>query len=119
MLTLKPLRSLIVLAGLICISGICVRAQQPAPPPSPPRPDWSAPASQPSEPGQKAPPAQNPSDAAQASQNKVPPIVSTTGLVHLVATVTDRRHNFVTDLEQSDFKILEDNTCLLYTSRCV
>jgi VWFA-related protein len=35
--------------------------------------------------------------------------VSTTGLVHLVATVTDRRHNFVTDLEQSDFKILEDN----------
>ena len=110
MLTLKPLRSLIVLAALICISGICVHAQQPAPPPSPPRPDWSAPASQPTEPGQKAPPAQNPSDAAQASQNKVPPIVSTTGLVHLVATVTDRRHNFVTDLEQSDFKILENST---------
>jgi Ca-activated chloride channel homolog len=40
----------------------------------------------------------------------MPPIISTTGLVHLVATVTDRRHNFVTDLEQSDFKILEDNT---------
>jgi VWFA-related protein len=40
----------------------------------------------------------------------VPPIVSTTGLVHLVATVTDRRHNFVTDLEQSDFKILENST---------
>jgi Ca-activated chloride channel homolog len=87
-----------------------VYAQQPTPPPAPPRPDWSAPASQPSEPGQKAPPAQSPADAAQASQNKVPPIVSTTGLVHLVATVTDRRHNFVTDLEQSDFKILENST---------
>jgi len=28
--------------------------------------------------------------------------------VHLVATVMDRRRNFVTDLDQSDFKILED-----------
>jgi Ca-activated chloride channel homolog len=110
LLTLKPLRSLIVLAALIFISGICVHAQQPAQAPPPPRPDWSAPASQPPEPGQKAPPVQNPSDAAQGQQNKVPPIVSTTGLVHLVATVTDRRHNFVTDLEQSDFKILENST---------
>jgi Ca-activated chloride channel homolog len=110
LLTVKPLRSLIVLAALICISATCVYAQQPAPPPSPARPAWTAPASQPPEPGQKAPPAQNPADPTQAAQNKVPPIVSTTGLVHLVATVTDRRHNFVTDLEQSDFKILEDNT---------
>jgi Ca-activated chloride channel homolog len=107
----KPLRFLIVLAALISVSGTCMYAQQPAPPPpSPARPDWSAPASQPSEPGQKPAPAQTPADSGQAGQNKLPPIVSTTGLVHLVATVTDRRHNFVTDLEQSDFKILEDNT---------
>jgi len=30
--------------------------------------------------------------------------------VHLVATITDRRHNFVTDLDQKDFKIMEDTT---------
>lgn len=111
MLIVKPLRSLMILAALICVSGACVYAQQQPPPPSdPPRPNWSAPPSQPGEPGQKAPPAQNPGDTAQSGQSKTPPIVSTTGLVHLVATVTDRRHNFVTDLEQSDFKILEDNT---------
>jgi len=40
----------------------------------------------------------------------MPPIQVTTGLVHLVATVMDRRHNFVTDLGQSDFKIFEDGT---------
>ena len=28
--------------------------------------------------------------------------------MHLVATATDRRHNFVTDLEKTDFKVLED-----------
>ena len=110
MINVRRLRILIVLAALVCISGTCIYAQQSPPPPSPARPDWSAPASQSSENGQKAPPAQSPADAAQAAQNKLPPIVSTTGLVHLVATVTDRRHNFVTDLEQSDFKILEDNT---------
>ena len=30
--------------------------------------------------------------------------------MHLVATITDRRHNFVTDLDQKDFKIMEDTT---------
>ena len=110
MLIVKPLCSPIVLAALICVSGTRLYAQQQPPPPStPPRPTWSAPASQAPEPGQKAPSAQNPGDA-QSAQNKTPSITSTTGLVHLVATVTDRRHNFVTDLEQSDFKILEDNT---------
>jgi Ca-activated chloride channel homolog len=111
LLTLKPSRILLVVTTLLCIPATSAYGQQqPAPPPSAPRPAWTAPASQPPEPGQKPSPAQNPGDAAQAGQNKMPPIVSTTGLVHLVATVTDRRHNFVTDLEQSDFKILEDNT---------
>jgi Ca-activated chloride channel family protein len=92
------------------VSVICTQAQQPAPSPAPARPDWSAPASQAPEPGQQPQPKQDAGDAGKGGQKKTPPIVSTTGLVHLVATVTDRRHNFVTDLEQSDFKILEDNT---------
>jgi Ca-activated chloride channel family protein len=110
LLILKRLRPVAWLASLLLTSVLSVGAQQPPPPPDSPRPTWSAPASQAPETGQKAPAAQNPADATQTPQNKTPPIVSTTGLVHLVATVTDRRHNFVTDLEQSDFKILEDNT---------
>jgi Ca-activated chloride channel homolog len=97
-------------AILFFVSVTCARAQQANPPPTPPRPDWSAPASQAPEAQKPTPAGQNPEDSAQAGQNKTPAIVSTTGLVHLVATVTDRRHNFVTDLEQGDFKILEDNT---------
>ncbi|HWG57569.1 MAG TPA: VWA domain-containing protein [Candidatus Acidoferrales bacterium] len=52
--------------------------------------------------------------AAQPQQKKpaVPPqnprINVTTGLVHMVATVMDRHDHFVTDLNQSDFKVLED-----------
>jgi len=38
------------------------------------------------------------------------PIVSTTGLVHLVATVVDKHHNFITDLDKSDFKVIENGT---------
>ncbi len=41
-------------------------------------------------------------------QTQQPPLKVTSGLVHLVAAVSDRRHNFVTDLEKQDFKILED-----------
>ena len=44
----------------------------------------------------------------QDQQKQIPPIQVTTGLVHLVATVTDRRHNFITNLDKSDFKVLED-----------
>jgi Ca-activated chloride channel family protein len=42
------------------------------------------------------------------NQNQLPPITVTSGLVHLVATVTDKRRSFITDLDQSDFKILEN-----------
>lgn len=64
--------------------------------------------------------AQEPSAAAPAqpktqetpkpppNQNQLPPITITSGLVHLVATVTDRRRSFITDLDQSDFKVLEN-----------
>jgi VWFA-related protein len=96
-------------AILFCVFGTRAWAQQTTPPPTAPRPDWSAPASQAPEAQKPTPAGQSQEDGTQAGQNKTPAIVSTTGLVHLVATVTDRRHNFVTDLEQSDFKILEDN----------
>jgi Ca-activated chloride channel family protein len=42
------------------------------------------------------------------NQNQLPPISITSGLVHLVVTVTDRHRSFVTDLEQGDFKVLEN-----------
>ena len=74
--------------GLFAATGI--HAQQ-APP--------SAPAAAPD---QSAPP-QTP-----LPQQKTPAIPSTTGLVHLVATVMDRHRDFVTDLDQADFKVLED-----------
>ena len=57
--------------------------------------------------GQQAP-APAPAPADNGPQN--PPLIRvTTGLVHLVVTVTDKQHNFVTDLDQSDFKILENS----------
>jgi len=45
---------------------------------------------------------------SQDQQAQMPPIQVTTGLVHLVATVTDRRYNFITNLEKSNFIIIED-----------
>ena len=108
-ITGKSSVAFLLLATLLCVSAAWAQ-QQPASPPPPARPNWSAPAAEPPQAGQQTPNGQKPGDEPQAPQDKTPRIVSTTGLVHLVATVTDRRHNFVTDLEQSDFKILEDNT---------
>src|SRR5271155_5186472 len=45
---------------------------------------------------------------APAPSPAVPPLTTTTGLVHLVVTVTDHHHNFITDLDKSDFKVLEN-----------
>src|ERR1700693_2520016 len=109
-ITKRTFGAFLLWAILFSVSITCARAQQANPPPAPARPDWSAPASQAPEAQTHTPAGKNQEDGAQPGQNKTPAIVSTTGLVHLVATVTDRRHNFVTDLEQSDFKILEDNT---------
>jgi Ca-activated chloride channel family protein len=60
---------------------------------------------------QTTPPSAAPqSPPANASPSKQTPIISiTTGAVHLVATVADRHHNLITDLDQSDFKIYEDD----------
>jgi Ca-activated chloride channel homolog len=80
-----------VLLVVLVVSFTLARAQQPAPASS------AAPA--------PAAPEQNKETATLASQR---PIVSTTGLVHLVATVVDRHHNFITDLDKSDFKVIEN-----------
>jgi Ca-activated chloride channel family protein len=85
---MKFARGVLAFAAFLAISGMSVRAQQITPPPPPGQPQ------------------QNPNSSAQ--QKEPPKIVSTTGLVHLVATVMDRHHNFITDLEQGDFKVTED-----------
>jgi Ca-activated chloride channel family protein len=97
-------RSILSLPALLLFFAGAVRAQQTPsqapPPPPPPATGSDAPAQNPD---------QSPAKPAGA-QAATPPIVSTTGLVHLVATVMDRRHEFVTDLDQADFKVLEDGT---------
>src|SRR5271154_2611234 len=93
-------RSVGVLAALLLILAGSARAQQTPASPSPPPPATASDA--PAQNSEQSP-AKPPSPLAAT-----PPIVSTTGLVHLVATVMDRRHEFVTDLEQTDFKVLED-----------
>ena len=92
--------SLLVLAFLFLFAGGAL-AQQPAPPTQ----ASQAPAAtqQNQKPASPLPPA-----PVNPLQNQQPAIKVTTGLVHLVATVTDRHHNFVTDLNQSDFKVFED-----------
>ena len=90
-----PLRVLLALAFLISVSPRPANAQQPAPPAAP---------------GMPAPITQAPqgSDQNPVTPPNQKPIVSTTGLVHLVATVVDKHHNFVTDLEKNEFKVVEN-----------
>ena len=101
MVGVKAPRYVFVLVALLFLLGGRAQAQQ-NPPPPPPDAAASQSGGEPAPNGASADAAQNP------QQSKTPPIVSTTGLVHLVATVMDRHRNFVTDLDQSDFKILED-----------
>jgi len=89
------MRSQIALAILLAFGCSSALAQQPTPPAMPPNATPSGAQSQ-TQPGQPQ------------QSNQVPTIRTTVGLVHLVATVTDRRHNFVTNLEQNDFRVLED-----------
>jgi len=79
-----------LVAALAFSTVISISAQQPPSQTSPPA----------------APPAQSQQTAPGAQQ--IPPLKITTGLVHLVAAVADRHNNFITDLEQKDFRILED-----------
>jgi Ca-activated chloride channel homolog len=83
-------RAVLTLAILLALPAGPARTQDSPLPPLPP------PAGAPQNP--QEPPAQK----AQ------PPLVSTTELVHLVVTVTDHHHNFITDLDKSDFKVSEN-----------
>lgn len=67
-------------------SRVWPQSQQPAPAAPPPAPGASAPLA-----------------AVQE-----PPLKVTTNLVHLVVTVMDRHHEFITDLDKGDFKVLEN-----------
>ncbi len=88
-------RRILAIGALWVLTSLGTQAQQPAPPPPA--------AAAPTEPQTK--PSTEP-----LPQQKTPAITSTTGLVHLVATVMDRHRDFVTDLDQADFKVLEDGT---------
>ncbi|HEV2206025.1 MAG TPA: VWA domain-containing protein [Candidatus Acidoferrales bacterium] len=88
------------------------RAQSPATPPQTQQ-------AQPNQPAQNAPAAPSASAAPNApaqdqnppaKQKQPPKITSTTGLVHLPVTVMDRHRNFVTNLSEADFQVLEDGT---------
>ena len=79
-------RRILTIGAFWILASLAVQAQQPA-----------APAED-----------QTKSPTAPLPQQKTPAITSTTGLVHLVATVMDRHRDFVTDLDQADFKVLED-----------
>lgn len=94
--------SLWMLAFLFLFAGSAL-AQQPAPPAPATQAPPAAATQQNQTPAQPLPP-----QPLSPLQNQQPAIKVTTGLVHLVATVTDRHHNFVTDLDQKDFKVLED-----------
>jgi Ca-activated chloride channel homolog len=87
------------------ISGTSVCAQQTTD--SPPTPQAQQGTSQQAS---TNPQAQQQVQNPPAQQKQPPKIVSTTGLVHLVATVMDRHRNFVTDLNKSDFQVLEDGS---------
>jgi Ca-activated chloride channel family protein len=90
--------------GVFCLfSSLEAQAQQPAPVPPPP----ASPQNQTAKPPE--PQKSEPSGDVLVPQ-KTPAITSTTGLVHLVATVMDHHRNFITDLDQADFKVLEDGT---------
>jgi Ca-activated chloride channel homolog len=90
-------KALFALVFLITLPGNSARAQQ-APPLVEPPPPVAAP---------QTAAHQNPTPVTPTQQ---PPIITTTGLVHLVVTVVDRHRNFITDLDKTDFKVLENGT---------
>lgn len=95
---MKYVPALLTLALLIALAEGGTQAQQQAQPPA-----AQSPAS--------APQSETPATPKPLEGQAQPPTIrATTGLVRLVATVMDRRHNFITDLAQNDFKVIEDGT---------
>ena len=89
------------IAALLLLVGFAVAGVYAGPQQAPPAPVGPA-ASSP-----RSTPTANPQVGAAPQQ---PPIVSTTGLVHLVVTVVDRHHDFITDLDKGDFKVLDNGS---------
>jgi len=98
-----------VFVGLSGTSGL---AQQPSSPAQPAQSGQPAATQPPPPPQTSTAPAQTPAQGKTppAKQKQLPKIVSTTGLVHLPVTVMDRHRNFVTNLNENDFTVLEDGT---------
>src|ERR1700761_8517936 len=96
------MRKFLLFAAVAVALACSVEAQQPASQQPAPPPAQAAPA-----PAQQPPAAKAPGQEPGAPQNPAP-IVTSTGVVHLVATVMDHHHEFVTNLEQADFRVLED-----------
>ena len=96
---MKLLRDFLALAVFVILAASFAHAQQTAPPAPPPPVTSAAPAA-----GSQS---QTQSQAPEPKQQQQSIVVPTT-MVRLVATVMDRHHGFVTDLDQKDFKIMED-----------
>jgi VWFA-related protein len=89
--------ALFAFVALFAVSAGLAQNQQSAPPAAaPPPPAVGSPAQQ--------------GAAPQLPGAPEPPIKVTTGLVHLVVTVMDHHHAFITDLDKSDFTVLENGT---------
>jgi Ca-activated chloride channel family protein len=82
---------------------------------------WVARSSQPAQPSQPAPPSSTQSGQTQASPVRQAPaagqtirttdnfkIVTSVNEVNLIFTVTDKHGNFIPNLKQSDFALLDD-----------
>jgi Ca-activated chloride channel homolog len=102
---MKLLRSLLAMSVFVLVAATSAHAQQSAPLLVQQTQSQQG-SSDEQQQTQNAPATQNP----QPQQKEPPKIVSTTGLVHLVATVTDRHRNFITDLDENEFKVMEDGT---------
>jgi Ca-activated chloride channel family protein len=96
---MKLLRDFLALAVFFILAANFAHAQQTAPPAPPPPGTSAAPAA-----GTQSQPQSQAPEPKQQQQSIVVP----TTMVRLVATVMDRHHGFVTDLDQKDFKIMED-----------
>ena len=99
----KSLRRIFAIAAFCLFAALAAPAQQPAPVPAAP----SSPQNQAPKPPESQ---KSETPGGVLTPQKTPAITSTTGLVHLVATVMDHHRNFITDLDQNDFKVLEDGT---------
>lgn len=93
---MKPFRALLTLAVFITLSANFALGQQTTPP--------APPATSTAPPDGGSTQTQSP----QQPKQQAPTIVVPTTMVRLVATVMDRHHGFVTDLNQKDFKVMED-----------